>query len=474
MKIIEQSRILLLQPASLVRNILRGGLLAVLVSAFTSCLVMENKFTALAPGIWRVSLQLVPQEVVRQQGNEIHSVRQLLTKKNTDLLPENVKQEESTAGELPFFMEVKYVDDKHFYVELINGDERIKVEAEDIKYGHNRQTGKDSLRIDFPVFGSYITGYYQERVIEGEWVVPAKNLHIPLVAHYGQNHRFTTVAKKPIADLTGKWACTFDLAAKEPYKAVGELKQNGNILRGTFRTETGDYRFLDGEVQGDKFYLSCFDGAHAFLFEGKIRADWHLDGSFRSGTGEPEVWIGKRNEGAELSDANTLTTINPEYSGERVVSFNFPNADGKRVALADFGAKVKILQLMGTWCPNCYDETKFIIQYLKENPAAAEKVAVIPLAFERNAAVAATQVNTYKKKMGMPYDILIAGTTTNKDSTAKSLPFLSKVVAYPTMVFLDKNNKVRRIHTGFDGPATSKYADFAKEFDVFVKTLIAE
>ena len=96
------------------------------------------------------------------------------------------------------------------------------------------------------------------------------------------------------------------------------------------------------------------------------------------------------------------------------------------------------------------------------------------MAFERNAEVAATQVATYKKRMGMPYDILIAGTTTNKDSAIKSLPFLNQVVAYPTMVFVDKNNHVRRIHTGFDGPATSKYADFAKEFDVFIKKLIAE
>ncbi len=431
---------------------------------------MENKFKAVAPGFWRVSLQLVPQEVVRQQGNEIHSVRQLLSKKSPQLLPDNVKMEESTEGELPFLMEVKYEDENHFFVELINGDERIKVASEDIKYGHNRQTGKDSVRIEFPVFGSYITGNFQERIIEGEWVVPAKNLHIPLVAHYGQNHRFTTVAKKPVSDLTGKWACMFDLGSKEPYKAVGELKQNGNTLRGTFRTETGDYRFLDGEVQGDKFYLSCFDGAHAFLFEGKIRADGHLDGWFRSGKSEPEIWVGNRDNGAELSDANTLTTANTEGA----IAFTFPNSDGKNVALSDYGSKVKILQLMGTWCPNCFDETKFIVNYLKENPDAANKVAVIPLAFERNAAVAATQVATYKKKMGVPYDILIAGTTTNKDSTAKVLPFLTKVVAYPTMVFLDKNNKVRRIHTGFDGPATSKYADFAKEFDEFVKKLITE
>lgn len=452
-------------------KLLRGGLWALVLSVtFTACFVMENKYSALAPGIWRVSLQLVPMQIVAQQNNEIHTARQLLTEKDKKTIPESIKYEEATEGELPFLWEVKYVNDTSFYIEIINGEERIKVEAQDIKYGRNRQTGKDSIRIDFPIFGSYITALYQERVIEGEWVIPAKNLHIPFVARYGQNHRFTTIQKKPIADLTGKWDCMFDLAAKQPYKAIGELKQNGNILRGTFRTETGDYRFLDGEVQADKFYLSCFDGAHAFLFEGKIRPDGHLDGSFRSGNSEPEIWSGQRNEAAELSDANTLTTA----STEGAISFSFPNSEGKKVSLSEYGSKVKILQMMGTWCPNCFDETRFIINYLKENPNVAEKVAVIPLAFERNADVAAAQVATYKKKMGVPYDILIAGTTTNKDSAAKALPFLTKVVAYPTMVFLDKNNRVKRIHTGFDGPATSKYADFAKEFDVFIKKLIAE
>lgn len=450
-------------------KILRGGFVIALITFFASCVVMENKFSALAPGLWRVTLQLVPREVVKQQ-NEVHSARQLLTQKKGESEPQKVHYEESTEGELPFLMEVKYVNDTSFYVEIINGEERIKVAPEDIKHGHNRQTGKDTLRIDFPVFGSFIRALYQERVIEGEWVVPAKNLSIPFLAHYGQNHRFTTLNKTPSADLTGKWDCNFDLGGKEPYKAIGELKQNGNILRGTFRTETGDYRFLDGEVQADKFYLSCFDGSHAFLFEGKIRADGHLDGSFRSGTSEPEIWEGKRNDAIELKDANTLTTANTEGA----ISFTFPNADGKRVSLSDFGGKAKILQLMGTWCPNCFDETQFIINYLKQNPSLADKIAVIPLAFERNADVAATQVATYKKKMGMPYDILIAGTTTRKDSAAKSLPFLNKVVAYPTMVFLDKNNRVRRIHTGFDGPATSKHAEFAKEFDVFVKKLITE
>ena len=449
--------------------ILRGLIFSLVLQIFTGCFVMEGKFTAVAPGVWRGVLQLVPKQIVLNQNNEIHSTRQLLTEKDRKTLPDNVRIEEATEGELPFLMEVKYETDTTFSIEIINGEERVKVDAADIKHGRNRATGRDTLLVNFPVYGSYIRALYSERVIEGDWIVPAKGLSIPFVAHYAQSHRFTTIKKKPVADLTGTWDATFNLADTLPYKAIGEFRQNGNILRGTFRTETGDYRFLEGEVQDDKVYLSCFDGAHAFLFEGKIRPDGHIDGSFRSGKSEPEIWQANRNEKAELKNATTLTTAK---SISETIGFTFPNAEGKPISLSDYGQKVKILQIMGTWCPNCWDETRFLTQYLAENPS--DKLAVIALSFERNADIAATQVATYKKKMNLPYEILIAGTTNKREIAGQSVPFLSKLNAYPTMVFVDKNNKIRQINTGFDGPATSKYAAFKKEFSELVEKLLAE
>jgi thiol-disulfide isomerase/thioredoxin len=451
-------------------KILRGVSLLLCILNISSCVVMDNKFSLIAPGIWRAELQLAPKEMVSTQDNEIHSARQLLTDKNAKVLPEDVKKrDEATEGALPFLFEIKYLTDSTFTMTIMNGEERILVPAEDIKVGRNRETGKDTILINFPVFGSYIRGMYKERVMEGEWIVPAKNLTVPFLARYGQQHRFTTLAKKPMADLTGKWACTFDLASEKPYNAVGELTQNGNILRGTFRTETGDYRYLDGEVQAEKFYLSCFDGAHAFVFEGKIKQDGRLDGIFRSGKGTPEIWQATRNENAELKDAKSLTTLK---SNNSTVSFSFPNADGKMIGLNDYKGKVKILQIMGTWCPNCRDETNFLSNYV--NTSKNDNLAVVALAFERNADIAARQIGIYKEKMRVPYDIVIAGTTTQKEDAAKALPWLSQVIAYPTLVILDKNDKVRRIHTGFDGPATSKYAAFEKEFKEFVEMLLKE
>jgi len=52
---------------------------------------------------------------------------------------------------------------------------------------------------------------------------------------------------------------------------------------------------------------------------------------------------------------------------------------------------------------------------------------------------------------------------------------LNKVVSYPTTIFIDKKGKVRKIHTGFNGPATGdKYIAFKEDFESFVEMLLGE
>ena len=52
---------------------------------------------------------------------------------------------------------------------------------------------------------------------------------------------------------------------------------------------------------------------------------------------------------------------------------------------------------------------------------------------------------------------------------------LNHVLSYPTTIFLDKKGQVRKIHTGFNGPATGeKYEVFKQEFDDEVKQLLSE
>ena len=114
--------------------------------------------------------------------------------------------EDVQPGELPFNFEVIYDNDTSFHIEIINGQERITVPAEHISFGRNRQRAQDTIRIDFPVFDSYITGAFAGNIIQGQWVVKNReNYAIPFVAKQGKRYRFTPLRKTPTTDMSGKW-----------------------------------------------------------------------------------------------------------------------------------------------------------------------------------------------------------------------------------------------------------------------------
>jgi thiol-disulfide isomerase/thioredoxin len=434
--------------------------LAMLVGTTHSCIVIENQFEGLPPGMWRGVLQVEPNPIKPNPKGEP--------------LPEklNLEFEEVLQGELPFTFEVIYDDEQNFHIEIINGEERIRVD--DIIMGLDRATAKDTLILNFPVFDSYIKAIYEEKIIEGKWIVNnrGEEYSIPFIATHGEGYRFTTLRKDPMMDISGKWETTFELDSDAPYPAIGEFQQDGNQLTGTFRTETGDYRFLEGTIQENKVYLSCFDGTHAFLFEGKILPDSTMIGSFRSGKHYRTTWAAKRNPDIELADPDTLTYLKEGYDQ---FEFAFENSDGEMVSLDDpeYQDKVVLVQIFGTYCPNCRDETNFLLDYLKNNPS--EDLEVIALAFEkyRNKEKALAAINRFKTQMEVPYEVLLAGYA-DKSEAAEVLPMLNHVFSYPTLIFLDKSGNVRRIYTGFNGPATSKFEDFKTDFEAFMAQLLSE
>jgi len=422
-----------------------------LLLLLTGCFVIENQYEGIAPGPWRAELALVPKS-------------KAAIKENPRRPDDNLERQmmDIIDGTLPFVFEVKQTEEGKNILEIINGEERIMVK--EVYYGHDRSTGRDTLWIDFPLYDSYIKANIDEKLINGKWVVKTRDKYeIPFSAKFGQNHRFTQIDEPANADLTGKWEVTFGLEESDPYPAIGEFVQTGNKLTGTFLTETGDYRFLEGTVQGNKFYLSTFDGAHAFLFSGKILEDNSLIGSFRSGSHYRTTWKAVKNPSVVLTSADSLTYLLPGYNA---VEFSFPNTEGKMVSLNDeaYNGKAKIVQIFGTWCPNCRDETEFLKEYLEKNPN--ENLEVIALAFEkwRDPKMAISTIRKYKEHFNLPYEMLSAGYY-NKEEAQKSLPMLNAIISYPTMIFLDKKNKVRKIHTGFSGPATSQFKSFKQDFE---------
>jgi thiol-disulfide isomerase/thioredoxin len=297
---------------------------------------------------------------------------------------------------------------------------------------------------------------------------------MPFSAQYGLDYRFTNATATPAANLSGKWAVTFR-SEQDSYQAVGMFEQKQNNLTGTFLTATGDYRYLAGTVQQDSLYLSCFDGTHVYLFKARIGENGSaLTGGFWSSTNSYETWTASRDEKAALPDANSLTYLKKGYNK---LDFTFPNAeDGKPVSLNDdrYKGKVVVVQLMGSWCPNCMDETRFLAPWYQKNKDRG--VEVIALAYERvpEFSVSAPKLLKMKDRFDVEYEVLLAGIN-DKKAAAQTLPMIDKVLAFPSTIFVDKKGNVRRIHTGFSGPGTGKYYDeFVEEFNLFMDKLLAE
>lgn len=350
--------------------------------------------------------------------------------------------------------------------------------AEEVIYCNEVSLTRDSLRIRMPVFDSELKAIFiNDSLVNGAWYNYSKGpgYIVPFYAEKGKRHRFAVNSDsgKPGTKISGKWETDFNPGTKKHYKAVGIFNAHDQKVTGTFLTETGDYRFLDGNFTGDSLFLSCFDGSHAFLFMAAMDKDEKLSGTFWSGNHSQESFVARRNNKAALAHPDSLTFLKPGYDR---ISFSFPDLDSNLVSVTDprYQNKVVIIQILGSWCPNCLDETVFLTGLY--NKYHKDSLEIIGLAFERSSdfVVAKKAVERFKQQLNAPYPILIAGTA----STAKAneaLPMLNKVMSFPTTIFINRGGEVRKIHTGFYGPGTGEYYwKFHSETTTFIEKLLGE
>jgi hypothetical protein len=86
---------------------------------------------------------------------------------------------------------------------------------------------------------------------------------IPCTATRGGKYKFAARVSRLPDEVGGIWATTFYKADGDSQPAIGSFSQTGSAVSGTFRTPFGDYRYLDGIMDGDSLFLSGFDGSGA-------------------------------------------------------------------------------------------------------------------------------------------------------------------------------------------------------------------
>lgn len=376
----------------------------------------------------------------------------------------------SPNGDIPFQLELARRGDA-WTAAITNGAERIDVP--DVRVDDAK------VEIAFPHYDSKIEAKIERdgTVLSGEWSKRSGAdawKRMAFVATSGDAPRFPPHEHgqgEATPDVRGRWYVRFS-KSKEPAVALFETAPNGE-LRGTFLTSTGDHRYLAGSLEGALLRLSCFDGAHAYLYEARVaEGAREIDGRFQSGEAWNERWLASRDERASLQGEMSLAKWKDGFA---LGSLAYPGLDGALVELdgPSLADKPRIVQLAGSWCPNCQDETAYLAAL--ERKHREKGLAVVALCFEvtgdreRDTAQAARM----RARHGAEYPFLLAGSS-DKALAAQAFPALDRVHAFPTTLFVDRSGVVRAVHSGFSGPATGEaHKDLTARFERLVAEIVA-
>ncbi len=212
--------------------------------------------------------------------------------------------------------------------------------------------------------------------------------------------------------------------------------------------------------------MSALDGQ--FLPDGTLKGE-------EGGIAALSSFTAERGKSAAKVDPNVLAeTLTRVKDPNEPFRFSGVNAEGKTVTQdsSEFKGKPLIIDIFGTWCPNCHDEAPVLQNlYRKYHDQGLE---VVGLAYEyvddqpRNL----RQIAIYRAKYGLTFPLLLTGTT-DKGQIAKTLPQLDNFGAFPTSIFVDRNGHVHAILAGFSGPSTgSKYQEVQRRMDELAQEIV--
>jgi len=347
--------------------------------------------------------------------------------------------------------------------EIVNGAERIPIE---IKWGKD-STFKSSL----PLFNTYFEGKKEKGILTGEWVDPTRagDYRIPFQIVNNKIREFDTKVHIPVHL---KYRIVFEDDSIPAILDMAVVKEE-YVVYGTVLTETGDYRYLQGEpFENNRFYLSAFDGTHLFYLAGQL-IDNKIEGVFMSGKHYMAKFKGEADANFELREADQLTWMkNPKEVLK--LKLNSDVKTERSFGEKDWKDKVTLVQIMGTWCPNCTDESRFVKSMYEKY--SAQGLQVVPVSFERGTdkKVSFTRINSQAKQMALPYPVYLgSGAESPQKSAAMVFSQLNHVMSFPTLILIGKDGKVKKVWTGFYGPGTGvHYKEHTAEIEEAVTRLL--
>ena len=385
---------------------------------------------------------------------------------------------------VPFVLQVE-ASGEGLRAALVNGSSRVE-------FSSVLQQGRElTLRLD--QYDAAMTLHCaSERCekLEGEYVRRKGKIeaHYPVVATCATQHdtqpntQLKTQPKEPSAaltspELTGSWH--FDFTNPDGSKpeseaeAPGSFAQQGHHVEGTIAPISGDYGMLSGNVDQGGVHLSRFDGVHLLRMDGRVVSENRIEGVFHERAGTALNFVATRTATAEgFAEAERTTTV--ADAGEPF-RFHGTDAEGKEVTESDprFHGKVVLIDIFGTWCPNCHDEAPLLASLYEQYHAKGLEIVGLDYEYVNDPERSRRLISVYRKKYNITFPLLLAGTTDPGD-VEKSLPQLRHFGAFPTTIFLDRHGRVHIVHTGFSGPATGRLDELKEHFRQTVEKLLAE
>lgn len=361
-----------------------------------------------------------------------------------------------------------------FHLDSVTTVERVMQIDEDslVFFNHTERiavplSSTPDFRADFTLYHSAIA--LSSGLDSGYWEIYDRDEPYRVPLSVTAEDTFMSPTHTNVPD-TLVYAVTFNPNTASEYPAIGRFLRSADYLSGTFQTETGDYRFLEGRmVDNTTAYLSCFDGSHLFKFSLHFNAD-SIRGVFSSGLHYRSPFHGVLNPNFTLTDPFSITEIVADMPVSVPVLSD--RGDSLQVDASMLQGKVTLLQIMGTWCPNCLDESNYLREFHQRFP----DVQIIGLAYERG-----TDINTtlprlmhYRQKLRLPYPLYLAGQA-SKAFASDQFPMLSGISSFPTTLVIGPDATIRFTHTGFNGPGTGVvFERFTERFEAQINALLKE
>lgn len=252
------------------------------------------------------------------------------------------------------------------------------------------------------------------------------------------------------------------------------VTQTGAEITAAILRIDGDTGALTGTWHDGKYVLSHFDGGRPLLLEvtpvdgTKLKLRQNNSTEFEAvRDGAPEA----KAIGVPDDPAHHTTVRDPN----EVFAFNFPDLNGRMVSNDDprFKGKVLLVNIGGSWCPNCHDEAPFIAALYKKYQSAG--LEVIGLSFESAEDVQQhdfSRLRAYITEYDIKYTVLVPGA---QEQLNEKIPQGVNLNSFPTTFFVGRDGRVRGTHAGFPSPGSGEYyTEAEREVTKLVEQLLAE